>query len=197
VADDPRVEARRTVRLRDAGRQGRMGRRGARVCGVPAPLIYASRPWGGGSRAGWAEWAIGPRADTWAASCLKFSCRAGLALWAEFAAQHSPMSCSCRPRPDSIVLGPCSCRAKKSCFGPAHGPRAFWPSIHIAFAMGACRLILTVPTDWTDGRYPGVIDVQMGSARWAGTNTARLNTARERHGTVCPVSVPGTARPPC
>jgi hypothetical protein len=39
--------------------------------------------------------------------------------------------------------------------------------------------------------------VQMGSARWAGTNTARLNTAQERHGTVCPVPVPGTARPQC
>jgi hypothetical protein len=41
------------------------------------------------------------------------------------------------------------------------------------------------------------IDVQMGSARWAGTNTARLNTVRERHDMICPVSVPGTARPPC
>jgi hypothetical protein len=41
------------------------------------------------------------------------------------------------------------------------------------------------------------IDVQMGSARWVGTDTARLNMAHKRHGTVCPVSVPGTARPPC
>jgi hypothetical protein len=79
--------------------------------------------------AGWARWAAGPRAGTWAASCLQFSCRAGPALWAEIAAQPSPMSCSCRPRPDNIVLGSCSCRAKKSCFGPTHGPRAFWPSI--------------------------------------------------------------------
>jgi hypothetical protein len=42
----------------------------------------------------------------------------------------SPTSCSCRPEPNSIVLGPCSCRAKMSCFGLAHGPRAIWPSIH-------------------------------------------------------------------
>jgi hypothetical protein len=31
-----------------------------------------------------------------------------------------------------------------------------------------------------------VPDVQMGSARWAGTNTTRLNAARERHGPACP-----------
>jgi hypothetical protein len=33
-------------------------------------------------------------------------CCAGLALWAEVAAQHSPMSCLCQPRPEIIVLGP-------------------------------------------------------------------------------------------
>jgi hypothetical protein len=37
----------------------------------------------------------------------------------------------------------------------------------------------------------------MGSARWAGTNTACLNTACERHGPTCLVLVPGTTRPPC
>jgi hypothetical protein len=43
----------------------------------------------------------------------------------------SPTSCSCRPEPNNIVLGPCSCRAKMSCFGLAHGPRVVWPSIII------------------------------------------------------------------
>jgi hypothetical protein len=28
-----------------------------------------------------------------------------------------------------IVLGSCPCRAKKSCYGLAHEPRAKWPSI--------------------------------------------------------------------
>jgi hypothetical protein len=82
--------------------------------------------------AGWAEWAPGPRASTWAASCWVFSCRVGPTLWAEIVAQHSPMSCSCRPRPEIIVLGSCSCRTKNSCFGPAHGPRAIWQSISAA-----------------------------------------------------------------
>jgi hypothetical protein len=41
------------------------------------------------------------------------------------------------------------------------------------------------------------IDVQMGSACWAGINTAHLNTACERHGPACPVLEPGTARTPC
>jgi hypothetical protein len=95
--------------------------RDARVRGRCVFFIY--------DRAGWAKWAIGPRASTWAASCRLFSCRAGLTLWAEVAAQPSPTSCSCRPRPEIIVLGSCSCRAKNSCFGLAHGPRAFWPSI--------------------------------------------------------------------
>jgi hypothetical protein len=72
------------------------------------------------------------RASTRATSCRLISCRARPALWAEVAAQHSPTSCSCRPRPEIIVLGPCSCRAKNSCFGPAHGPRAFWPSISLS-----------------------------------------------------------------
>jgi hypothetical protein len=48
----------------------------------------------------------------------------------------SPTSCSCRPRPDAIVLGLCSCRAKISCFGPAHGPRAKQSSISTALAHG-------------------------------------------------------------
>jgi hypothetical protein len=91
--------------------------------------------------AGWARWAAGPRAGTWAASCLQFSCRAGPALWADIAAQPSPTSCSCRPRPDNIVLGSCSCRAKKSCFGPTHGPRAFWPSI---FPVNGSRINLSM-----------------------------------------------------
>jgi hypothetical protein len=29
----------------------------------------------------------------------------------------SPTTCSCQPRPEAIVLGPCSCRANISCFG--------------------------------------------------------------------------------
>jgi hypothetical protein len=51
--------------------------------------------------------------------------------------------------------------------------------------------------EWVGAPARHAIDVQMGSARWVGTDTARLNTAHERHGTVCPVSVPGTARPLC
>jgi hypothetical protein len=47
------------------------------------------------------------------------------------------------------------------------------------------------------GGRPHVIDVQTSSARWADTNTTRINMARERHGPTCPVLVPGTARPPC
>jgi hypothetical protein len=43
----------------------------------------------------------------------------------------SPTSCSCRPKPNNIVLGSCSCRAKMSCFGLVHGPRAIWPSIQL------------------------------------------------------------------
>jgi hypothetical protein len=77
----------------------------------------------------WASWVAGLHAGTWAASGQGVSCWAGLTLWAEIIAQHSPTSCSCRPRPEIIVLGSCSCRVKKSCFGPAHGPGAFWPSI--------------------------------------------------------------------
>jgi hypothetical protein len=50
----------------------------------------------------------------------------------------SPTSCSCRPEPNSIVLGPCSCRAKMSCFGLAHGPRAIWPSIRPTDIMLIC-----------------------------------------------------------
>jgi hypothetical protein len=76
-------------------------------------------------RAGWAKWATGPRAGTWAASCQAISCRVGPTLLAEVAAQHSSTSCSCRPRPEKIMLGSCLCRAKLSCFGPAHGPHAF------------------------------------------------------------------------
>jgi hypothetical protein len=72
---------------------------------------------------------LGRRASPWAASCRLISCRAGPALWAENEAQPSPTSCSCRPGPEKIVLGSCSCRAKKSCYGLAHGPRAKWPSI--------------------------------------------------------------------
>jgi hypothetical protein len=71
---------------------------------------------------------LGYRASPWATSGRPDSCRAGLSLWIEIAAQHSPTSCS-QPRPEIIVLGSCSCRAKFSCFGPAHGPRAFWPTI--------------------------------------------------------------------
>jgi hypothetical protein len=41
--------------------------------------------------------------------------------WADTAAQHSPTSCSCRPSTEIIVLGPCSCWAKISCFGTAIG----------------------------------------------------------------------------
>jgi hypothetical protein len=40
-----------------------------------------------------------------------------------------PTSCSCRPEPNSIMLGQCSCRAKMSYFGLAHGPCAIWPPI--------------------------------------------------------------------
>jgi hypothetical protein len=76
----------------------------------------------------------------WAASCRPISCRARPARWAEIATQHCPTVGSCRPEPEKIVLGSCSCRAKKSCwtrahvgkkscFGLAHGPRAIWPSI--------------------------------------------------------------------
>jgi hypothetical protein len=72
-------------------------------------------------------WAIVPAHR--ASSGRLISCRAGPALWVENEAQPSPTSCSCRPRPEKIVLGSCSCRAKKSCFGPTHGPRAKWPSI--------------------------------------------------------------------
>jgi hypothetical protein len=72
---------------------------------------------------------LGRRASPWAASCQLISCRAGPALWAENEAQPSPTSCSCRPGPEKIVLGSCSCQAKKSWYGLAHGPRAKWPSI--------------------------------------------------------------------
>jgi hypothetical protein len=84
--------------------------------------------WGGVGLAGPVV-LMGHRARVRAVSGRLFSCRAGSALWAENEAQPSPTSCSCQPRPEKIVLGPCSCRAKKSCFGPAHGPRAKWPSI--------------------------------------------------------------------
>jgi hypothetical protein len=72
---------------------------------------------------------LGRRASPWAASCRLTSCRAGPALWAENEARPSPTSCSCRPGPEKIVLGSCSCRDKKLCYGLAHGPRAKWPSI--------------------------------------------------------------------
>jgi hypothetical protein len=83
----------------------------------------------GGSQAGWASRAHGPSCQGAGRSGRLFSCRARLALWAQIEAQPSPTSCSCQPRPEKIMLGPCLCRAKKSCFGPAHGPRAKWPSI--------------------------------------------------------------------
>jgi hypothetical protein len=72
---------------------------------------------------------LGRRASPWAASCRLISCRAGPALWADNEAQPSLTSCSCRPGPEKIVLGSCSCRAKKSCYGLAHGPRTKWSSI--------------------------------------------------------------------
>jgi hypothetical protein len=93
---------------------------------------------------------LGRRASLWAASCRLISCRAGLALWAENEAQPSPTSCSCRPGPENIVLGSCSCRAKKSCYGLAHGPRAKWPSIIGGSEMENqydCGVILGFPED--------------------------------------------------
>jgi hypothetical protein len=72
---------------------------------------------------------LGHRASPWATLRRHDSCRAGLAWWAEIAALHSPTSCSCRPRPEIIVLGSCSCRVKLSCFEQIHGPHAFWPTI--------------------------------------------------------------------
>jgi hypothetical protein len=52
------------------------------------------------------------------------SCRAGPTLSAENEAQPSLTSCSCQPRPEKIVLGSCSCRAKKSCWARARvGPK--------------------------------------------------------------------------
>jgi hypothetical protein len=74
---------------------------------------------------------LGRCASPWATLCRLISCRAGPALWAENEAQPSPTSCSCRPGPEKIVLDSCSCRAKKSCYGRAHGPRAKWPSITV------------------------------------------------------------------
>jgi hypothetical protein len=75
---------------------------------------------------------LGRRASPWAVtSCRLISCRAGSALWAENEAQPSPTSCSCRLGPEKIVLGSCSCQAKISCYGLAHGPRAKWPSIPV------------------------------------------------------------------
>lgn len=65
-------------------------------------------------------------------------CRAGATRHAEVEAQPGitngpgwhkheglrPGPCSCRLR-----IEPCSCRANLLYFGPAHGPRAIWPSI--------------------------------------------------------------------
>jgi hypothetical protein len=75
-----------------------------------------------GSWAGWAKWvtrtvlAHGPR-------------RARVLHHAWAGSSTSPILCSHRPEPDNIVLGSCSCRAKKSCFGLTNKPRAKWPSI--------------------------------------------------------------------
>jgi hypothetical protein len=80
---------------------------------------------------------LGHRASPWVTSGRPDLCRVGLARWVEIAAQHSLMSCSCRSRPEIIVLGSCSCRAKLSCFGPAYGPRAFWPTIAVVAWRGA------------------------------------------------------------
>jgi hypothetical protein len=74
---------------------------------------------------------LGRHASPWAASCRLISCRVGPALRTENEAQPSPTSCSCRPGPENIVLGSCSCRDKKSCYELAHGPRAKWPSIGV------------------------------------------------------------------
>jgi hypothetical protein len=109
--------------------------------GAPCPGPCAGLGTGEAARVGRLGWVllfIGPdgpiglsghRASPWATSGQPDSCHAGLARWAKIAAQHSPSSCSCRPRPEIIVLGSCSCRAKLSCFEPAHGPRAFWLTI--------------------------------------------------------------------
>jgi hypothetical protein len=62
-------------------------------------------------RAYWATWATGSRAGTWAASCQAISCRAGPTLWAEAAAQHSPLRARAGPGPKI------SCWAR-TCVGP-------------------------------------------------------------------------------
>jgi hypothetical protein len=90
---------------------------------------------------------LGRRASPWAASCRMTSCRAGPALWAEDEAQPCPTLCSCRPGPEKIVLGSCSCRAKKSCYGLAHGPCAKWPSID-----GGCGNLTLCPAKGRRGR---------------------------------------------
>jgi hypothetical protein len=90
---------------------------------------------------------LGRHASPWAASCRLISCRAGPALWAENEAQPNPTSCSCRPGPEKIVLGSCSCRAKKkSCYGLTHGPRAKWPSILAApLGRSTARMVRGAP----------------------------------------------------
>jgi hypothetical protein len=121
----PRVRA--ELRLRPAGACGWNGKRLGMGLGVGVWPV------------GWLILFVGPDGPSGLlglvpahASCWVFSCRVGPTLWAEIVAQHSPMSCSCRPRPEIIVLGSCSCRTKNSCFGPTHGPRAIWPSISAA-----------------------------------------------------------------